>query len=168
MRRAKPTKPKASTADVIGAARDGVRVARKWKPHYQHLLRLRDAVVRRQSGLAQAALEDTPQFSTHMADAGTDAFDRDLVLGMLSNEHEALWEIEQALDRIRTGSYGLCELTGKPIEPDRLEAIPWTRFSKAAGRKLEREGEIKRVHLGPRAAVGQAEPEPDQEQEEPD
>jgi len=92
-----------------------------------------------------------------MADAGTDTFDRDFALGMLSSEQDALYEIDEALNRIRDGTYGKCELTGKPIEPQRLEAIPWTRFSAAAEKQLEREGAVKKTRLGPRETVAKTE-----------
>jgi RNA polymerase-binding transcription factor DksA len=79
--------------------------------------------------LAEDALEDKPEYSMHMADAGTDSFDRDLILGLASFEQEALYEVDAALKRIEDGTYGVCELTGRPIPWDRLEALPWTRFS---------------------------------------
>jgi RNA polymerase-binding transcription factor DksA len=89
----------------------------------------------------------------HMADAATDAFDRDFNLGVLSSEQDALYEIVEAMNRIRNGTYGICELTGKKIEKARLEAIPWTRFTAAAERQLEKEGTVKRARIGPRNAV---------------
>jgi hypothetical protein len=72
-----------------------------------------------------------------MADAATDSFDRDLVLGLVSFEQEGLYEIDAALKRIEDGTYGICELTGKPIPWERLAAIPWTRFSIEAENQLE-------------------------------
>ena len=54
-------------------------------------------------------------YSLHMADAATDSFDRDLVLGLVSFEQEGLYEIDAALKRIEDGTYGVCELTGKAI-----------------------------------------------------
>jgi hypothetical protein len=72
-----------------------------------------------------------------MADAGTDSFDRDLTLSLASFEQEALYEVDEALQRIDDGTYGVCELTGRPIPWKRLEAIPWTRFSIEAEAKLE-------------------------------
>ena len=92
-----------------------------------------------------------------MADAGTDTYDRDLALGVLSSEQDALLEIEQALNRIREGTYGICELTGKRIEPARLAAIPWTRFSASAEKELEQTGALKRAGLGPRESVAKVE-----------
>jgi RNA polymerase-binding transcription factor DksA len=73
----------------------------------------------------------------HIADAATDTFDRDLVLGLVSFEQDALYEIEAALKRIEAGTYGICGLTGRPIPWERLEANPWARFSVEAQEKLE-------------------------------
>jgi DnaK suppressor protein len=150
-------KPKAATADILGKAPRKPRVPLKWREHYQHLAELRDHFAQRQADLAKDALDESPTFSSHMADAGTDAYDRDFALGLLSSEQDALYEVEEALNRIRTGSYGICEATGKPIEAARLAAIPWTRFSTAAEMQLEHDGEVKRARLGPREAVTRTE-----------
>jgi RNA polymerase-binding transcription factor DksA len=91
------------------------------------------------------AREETPTYSMHLADAATDSFDRDLVLGLASFGQEGLYEIEAALKRIEDGSYGICELTGQPISWKRLQAIPWTRFSLEAEKHIE--GNI-RPHIG--------------------
>ena len=120
----------------------------------------------RRADSVRDALSETPGFSTHMADAGTDTYDRDLALGMLSSEQDALYQIDQALDRIRTGTYGVCEVTGKPIETSRLEAVPWTRFSAAAERQMEREGGLKRTRLGARESVGREPPRKEPEEME--
>jgi RNA polymerase-binding transcription factor DksA len=123
-------------------------------------------MLRRQGGLAQEAADQHPVFSTHMADAGTDTYDRDFALGMLSSEQDALYEIDEALNRIRDGTYGICEVTGKPIEATRLEAIPWTRFSAAAEKQLEREGAVRKTRLGPRETVARTEATTAEEDEE--
>ncbi len=150
---------KASTPEVLGKRkRHSAVVPPKWREYYDHLVDLRDAFLRRQGDLSRDAAERTPGFSTHMADAGTDTYDRDLALGMLSADQDALYQIEQALDRIQNDTYGICELTGKPIPPGRLAAVPWTRFSAEAEKQLEQQGFRKRTRLGPRAAVTQAEP----------
>ena len=82
------------------------------------------------------AAEERPEFSTHLGDAASDTFDRDLTLSLVSFEQEKLYEIEAALKRIDDGSYGICELTGRLIPKTRLDAVPWTRFSEVAGRYL--------------------------------
>ena len=68
-------------------------------------------------------------FGNHQADAATDAFDRDFALSLVSSEQDALYEVEEAIQRIKLGEYGRCEVTGDPIAPERLEAVPFTRFS---------------------------------------
>jgi RNA polymerase-binding transcription factor DksA len=153
-------KPKASTGDVVGSAYQDRRVRPQWRRYYERLIELRDRMLSRQADLASDALQEQPTYSTHMADAGTDTYDRDFALGMLSSEQDAVYQIEQAVDRIRNGTYGKCELTGKPIEPARLEAIPWTRFSAEAERQLEKDGLRRRARLGPRDSVARSgEPE---------
>ncbi len=158
-------KSRASTEQVLGAPTQQPRIPSKWARHYRRLTELRDDLLSRQVDLTIDAMEEQPTFSTHMADAGTDTYDRDFALGMLSNEQDAVYQIEQAMDRIRQGTYGVCELTGKKIEPERLEAIPWTRFSAAAERQLEKEGVRKHAALGARDEVTKVAP-PRAEEEE--
>jgi RNA polymerase-binding transcription factor DksA len=79
--------------------------------------------------------------------------DRDLVLGLVSFEQEGLYEIDAALKRIEDGTYGVCELTGKAIPWERLEAIPRTRFSIEAENQIEGNvhphiGLIGRIRMG--------------------
>ncbi len=145
-------KAKASTKDILGQ-HNNARINPKWQKYYRRLLELREELLRRQADLTHDAVEEQPSFSTHMADAGTDTYDRDFALGVLGLEFDALYQVEQALDRIRSGTYGICELTGKKIEQARLEAIPWTRFSAQAEQQLEKEGARKRARLGPRDTV---------------
>ena len=160
-------KPRAATKDVLGGIPVPAKVPSRWRKQYTHLIQLRNKLLNRQAGLTKDALDEQPTFSTHMADAGTDTFDRDFALGLLSSEQDAVYEIEAALDRIRDGTYGNCELTGKPIEPKRLEPIPWTRFTAQAEKELEREGEVKRTRLGSRDTVAKVEPSDQNEPEAP-
>lgn len=157
MEKRKPTRgrrlAKAATRDVVGATPIDVEVPAKWRKYYNRLSVLRTSLQRQQGELAKDALEETPNYSSHIADAGTDTYDRDFALRMLSSQQNAVYEIGEALDRIRNGSYGVCELTGQKIEPERLEAIPWTRFSAEAERRLEKEGGVPRARLGYREAV---------------
>jgi DnaK suppressor protein len=100
-------KPRAATADVLGQARPVERIKAKWRTQYNQLSSLRERLLRRQAGLSKDAVDQQPTFSTHMADAGTDTYDRDFALGMVSSEQDSLYEIEQAIKRIRDGTYGL-------------------------------------------------------------
>ena len=96
----------------------------------KRLLVLRDAMLDSMSGVAQDNLRaraegnEASAFGMHQADAGSDAYDRDFALNLLSQEQDALYEIDEALKRIELGTYGVCEMSGKPINHERLEAIP--------------------------------------------
>jgi len=116
-----------------------------WSRQRERLFKLREESLVHIRQLISLAAEERPEFSTHLGDAATDTFDRDLTLSLASFEQEKLYEIEAALKRIDDGSYGICELTGQPIPQRRLEAVPWARFSEAAERDL---GITSHPHLG--------------------
>ena len=120
----------------------------EWQKYYQILLELRERLMSQMSGLAKESAQELPGYSLHMADSGTDNFDRDFALSLLSSDQDAVYEIEEALKRIEKGTYGVCELTGKPIPRARLDAIPWTRFTVEAQAQLERDGAMRQRRLG--------------------
>lgn len=91
---------------------------------------------------------DLSAYGQHMADAGTDTFDRDFALSMVANEQEALSEIEAAIKRIHDGTYGVCEITQKPIAKERLLAVPFTRYSAEAQKDIERNRHRSRTQAG--------------------
>ena len=83
-----------------------------------------------------------------MADSGTDNFDRDFNLSLLSADQDVIYEIEEALKRIEKGTYGMCEITGKAIPQTSLIAIPWARFRVDAQSELEQHGILQNRSLG--------------------
>ncbi|MPN50829.1 RNA polymerase-binding transcription factor DksA [bioreactor metagenome] len=125
-----------------------VKIKPEWQVFYDRLLELRDQLLRQMNGLAKESAQELTGYSLHMADSGTDNFDRDFALSLLSSDQDAIYEIEEALKRIEKNTYGTCELTGKPIPRSRLEAIPWTRFTVQAQAQLEREGALRQRRLG--------------------
>jgi RNA polymerase-binding transcription factor DksA len=151
------TKGKEASKEMLGDPRPyeqlGEKVNPKWRKHLSRLLDLRDQLLKQKRAQLRDVVEESPSFSMHMADAGTDSYDRDLALGMLSHEQDAVYEIEQALKRIRDGTYGVCEITGKQIPLARLKAIPWTRFTAEAEKTLEKKGQFQRAQLGSRETV---------------
>ncbi|HZT91119.1 MAG TPA: TraR/DksA C4-type zinc finger protein [Gaiellaceae bacterium] len=64
----------------------------------------------------------------HLGDTASATYDRELDEGLEEGAQQTLAEIDAALKRIDDGSYGTCEACGKPIAPERLEALPWARF----------------------------------------
>lgn len=117
----------------------------------EKLLQLRDAMVDSMAGVAKDNLRSRAEgseasaFGMHQADAGSDAYDRDFALSLLSQEQDALYEIDQALKRIELGTYGVCEMSGKPISHARLEAIPFARFTVECQSQLEKQNKASRV-----------------------
>jgi RNA polymerase-binding transcription factor DksA len=141
----------------------------EWEKYYRHLIDLRERLLNQMSGLAKESAEEINSYSLHMADSGTDNFDRDFALSLLSSDQDAIYEIDEALKRIQKGTYGICELTGRPIPKARLEAIPWTRFTVEAQAQLEKEGALRQRRLGSLGTidnVGVAEVEEEEEAEE--
>jgi RNA polymerase-binding transcription factor DksA len=152
-------------ADILGfnpkRARSAEEIAEKdvpekFKRFYKILIDLRTHLtagieLHSEETLKRSAKDDAGDLSAygqHMADAGTDTFDRDFALSMVANEQEALSEIDSAIKRIHDGTYGICEVTQKPIAKDRLLAVPFTRYTAEAQKNLERNRHRSRTQAG--------------------
>ena len=135
---------------------DPRKVKAEWQQYCQRLLDLREQLLRQMNGLAKESAQELPGYSLHMADSGTDNFDRDFALSLLSSDQDAVYEIEEALKRIEKKTYGVCELTNKPIPKARLDAIPWTRFRVEAQAQLERDGALRQRRLGALGTIDSA------------
>ena len=172
----KPAKPShhkaASLADILGfnpkRARSAEAIAEKdvpekFKRYYKLLIDLRTHLtagieLHSEETLKRSAKDDAGDLSSygqHMADAGTDTFDRDFALSMVANEQEALSEIDAAIKRVHDGSYGICEVTQKPIAKDRLLAVPFTRYTAEAQKNLERNRHRSRTQAGLLGEMGE-------------
>lgn len=125
-----------------------VKIKPEWVKYHENLLDLRERLASQMDGLAKESAVEMDNYSLHMADSGTDNFDRDFALSLLSSDQDAIYEIEEALKRIERGTYGTCELTAKQIPKARLEAIPWTRFTVEAQAQLEKDGALRQRKLG--------------------
>jgi RNA polymerase-binding transcription factor DksA len=167
----------ATSAAILGrpvskanlTAVDAKKIKGEWQKYYNHLLDLREQLLHQMNGLAKESAQELPGYSLHMADSGTDNFDRDFALSLLSSDQDAVYEIEEALKRIEKKTYGVCELTGKTIPKARLEAIPWTRFTVDAQGQLERDGALRQRRLGQLGTIdsaGAAEVETDDDEPE--
>jgi len=138
----------------------------------EKLLQLRDAMVDSMAGVAQDTLRSRAEgseasaFGMHQADAGSDAYDRDFALSLLSQEQDALYEIDEALKRIEVGTYGKCEMSGKPIPHARLEAIPFARFTVECQSQLEKQSKASRVRQSVTSLFGLTEEESREGEEE--
>ncbi|MFP6876841.1 MAG: TraR/DksA C4-type zinc finger protein [Roseibacillus sp.] len=115
------------------------------KKQRQRLLDLKDELMDAMYGVQQETLRNGPSggeasgSGMHQGDAGSDAYDRDFALNLLSKEQDALQEIQSALERIAQGMYGICGISGKKIPQARLEAIPFARLTVECQSKWEQE-----------------------------
>jgi len=172
----KPAKPNhvkaASLADILGfnpkkaKAPDVLSdadIPEKFKRYYKLLIDMRAQLtegIERHSeeSLKRSAKDDAGDLSAYgqnMADGGINTFDRDFVLSLVSNEQEALTEIDGAIKRIRAGTYGICEVTQKPIPKERLLAVPFTRYSAEALKEIEKNRYYSRAQNGMFGEMGE-------------
>lgn len=141
----------ASLADILGfpvgpAATEKPKaksrpVPRKLKRYFEMLRELREHVraslgMHAEDTLGRSLKEDSGDLSTS-SDSASDTFNRDFALSVVSSEQEALKEIDAAIERIYSGTYGVCEITNEPISEERLAAVPFTRFSLAGQKEHE-------------------------------
>ncbi|MEK6730379.1 MAG: TraR/DksA C4-type zinc finger protein [Planctomycetota bacterium] len=76
----------------------------------------------------QDASGDLSNVPIHMADVGTDNYERDLMIELIENGEEGLRNIDTALEKMDDGSYGVCEICSKKINKDRLKAVPYAKL----------------------------------------
>jgi len=96
--------------------------------------RMTDEALRRNLAEGSSNLSNVP---LHMADVGTENYDQEFTLGLIQNEQVTLEQVNQALDRMEKGTYGVCVECGGPIAKPRLAAIPYTEHCIQCARKLE-------------------------------
>jgi RNA polymerase-binding transcription factor DksA len=125
----------ATTADILGTDRRPT-IPRHWASYYERLCNERDRLLARDCSSPES-------FSTKMdelADAGSEETLKEMSLANAAATKETLHEVLDALRRIEHGNYGMCEITNQPIEAERLNAIPWARYSRAGQDELEKGG----------------------------
>jgi RNA polymerase-binding transcription factor DksA len=146
--------PLVGTRDMLafGQPVEKTRRLNPWlKKQQLRLLALKDSLLDSMTGVARDNLRtghDAHEVSAHglhQADAGSDAYDRDFALSLLSQEQDALFEIDEALKRIAKGTYGVCEMSGKQILKARLEARPFARFTVECQNEIEKKNRFSRI-----------------------
>jgi RNA polymerase-binding transcription factor DksA len=136
------------------------------------LLQLKDELLDSMSGVGRDTLRtraegsDASAFGMHTGDAGSDAYDRDFALSLLSQERDSLFEIDAALKKINDGNYGICEISGKNIPRERLEARPFARYTVECQAELEKTNRLHQVRRQVTSLFGLNEDESEGEEEE--
>ncbi len=149
-----PSGPKAAATRPLGA-HGGAAVEEAPKPKAKSpfgkkdLERFRQILLKKRAELvgdvrgmeADALQNDAGALSnvpSHQAEQGSDASDQSLSLDLAAADRKLIREIDAALNRIDDGTFGVCELSGEPIKLERLEELPWARYSIESARSLER------------------------------
>jgi len=163
--------PKVNSERPKSAPRKPVKLTPFLKMQRQRLMALRDSILDSMAGVAKDTLRSRPEgseasaFGMHQADAGSDAYDKDFALSLLSQEQDALYEIEEALKRVDNGTYGTCEMSGKPIPHPRLEALPFARFTVQCQTDIEKTRRFQRSRVPVTSLFGLTENEGESESE---
>jgi RNA polymerase-binding transcription factor DksA len=117
-----------------------------WHRYFDSLVAMRDELLRRlrrhqAETLRQGdgdGMERANVLDQHGVDGAAEQADLERALSFVENEQELLREVEAALERMRRGTYGICEQTGEPIGAKRLDAIPFARHSLRGQEEYER------------------------------
>ncbi len=109
----------------------------------QSLLELRDKLLPNMQDITRDHLRSgasnvSSSSGQHIGDAGSEAEVRDLTLRLLGKDREQLFEIDAALERIRMGYYGICEISLEPIPKKRLEVRPFCRLTVKCQEEFEK------------------------------
>ncbi|RYD85109.1 MAG: TraR/DksA family transcriptional regulator [Verrucomicrobiaceae bacterium] len=121
----------------------------KWQLIYDRLKNFRDQLIDSNNDLNSKGREiNAEAVKQEPSEIGTSEYLQDYALGMASTEQETLAEVQAAIDRIESGTYGTCEVTGEPIPMERLEAIPWARCTLEGQKQLEERGDAVKAGIG--------------------
>ncbi|HEX3046187.1 MAG TPA: TraR/DksA C4-type zinc finger protein [Bacillota bacterium] len=85
------------------------------------------------------SISELSVYDNHPADIASETFEREKDLALFNSNQEILQKIDEAIENINKGTYGLCESCGREIDAGRLEAIPYTTFCIQCERKEEKE-----------------------------
>jgi RNA polymerase-binding transcription factor DksA len=141
-----------TAADILGANRKR-KVPAKWAAHLRRLVDERDRLLALDlSSPAPSAVK-----VDDLGDAATEETQRSLDLVAAGATQETVVEVLEAIGRIERGTYGICEVTGEPIEAARLTAIPWARFSLRGQQEAEAGGAGRRRAMPPLQSLVEAE-----------
>ncbi len=113
------------------------------KAQEEELHRLRDEILPNMAEVTRSTLRSGESNTAsasgqHIADAGSDAEVRDITLRLLDKDRETVYEIDAALERIRLGTYGICEMSLEPIPRGRLQVRPYCRLTVACQQEYEK------------------------------
>ncbi|MCM8784883.1 MAG: TraR/DksA family transcriptional regulator [Candidatus Omnitrophica bacterium] len=111
------------------------------KKYYLDLLEKEKEKILKNLSYAREVIEKGEKgVPTHIADYGTDEFEKDLEVGLSNSERKILVEIDLAIKKIKEGTYGKCDNCKQPISKERLKALPYARFCIKCQTEREKSG----------------------------
>jgi RNA polymerase-binding transcription factor DksA len=153
----------ATSAQVLGSfAR--VKIPARWAEQYHRLCDERDKLLNRDC----SAVETFQPKLDDMADAASQESERCLSLVAATATHDTIKEVLDAIRRIERGTYGVCEITGEPIAGERLNSIPWARYSIQGQQQIEQGGFGRRTALPTLQGIGGTDTEENEDENEAD
>lgn len=94
----------------------------------RRLTQEREAILEHLPEIEQVGVDSSGSYDEDLADVASDAFEREKVIAIENSVQALLRQVEEALDRLKRGTYGTCAECGQPIHPDRLRALPYARL----------------------------------------
>lgn len=139
----KPSKPRAKKA----ARKPVLKLSRKELEHFKSKLQTeKNKVLEEMDGLQQNNLKmsisdaagENSRYTYHLGDVASLSYGREFSMGLAERQQKYLEEIDEALERINEGTYGICKVTGELIPAERLEEVPVAKYSVKGKEILER------------------------------
>ena len=106
----------------------------------KQLLKQREAILNKSKRLKEDSYTLGTDGIQDMADAASNAYNADILMSLSDNDRNMVKEIDSALDKIGSGTYGICEECDEPINEKRLEANPVARYCITCKRMIEEKG----------------------------
>jgi RNA polymerase-binding transcription factor DksA len=119
---------------------DKATAARRLEEERTRLQGIREGIQREQDDAIDDAGGELSSFDQHPGDSGTETFEMEKNVSLLEQVDDELLEVEAAVQRLEQGSYGTCQVCGRPIGDERLEAMPAARFCIEDQARAERQG----------------------------
>ena len=107
--------------------------------YYTRLIELRNDLLEQVQILSEQALQSSKEAGEESADIGSDNFSRETELILITKEEHQIKLINEAIERLKNGSYGICMTCNKNIQQGRLEAIPYAKYCINCKKRLEEE-----------------------------
>jgi DnaK suppressor protein len=126
---------------------DKATASRRLEEERTRLQGIRDDLQREQAEGAADGGGELSSIDQHPGDSGTETFEMERNVSVLEQVEDELLEVEAAVERLERGTYGTCQVCGRPIGDERLEAMPAARFCVEDQARAEREA----GYPGPRA-----------------